>query len=246
MTISDAVKNLSAGVTAAKFVDLSPLIESGMPRWVTHPPVVVHQTITHEHDGYYNQTLNIGEHTGSHIDAPAHIHPSMMSDSIETVPVQTFLATATLFDLREFDLKPGEFATVEMFEKLEARMDRPLSKGDVMLANFGWYERYWQNDKDWKYYGEFCPGIDEKAVEWIVSRQPVAVGADTVAFDTALLKGKEVRVSTAHATHCLPNHIYIIECLANLAELPSTFFFMALPLKIRNGSGSPIRALAAF
>ncbi len=246
MSVSNAVKNLIAGVGAANFVDLSPVIETGMPRWITHPPVVVHQTITHEHDGYYNQTLNIGEHTGSHIDAPAHIHPHMMHASIETVPVQTFLAPATLFDLREFNLKPGEFATVEMFEILESRMERPLTKGDVMLANFGWYEKYWQNNRDWKYYGEFCPGIDEKAVEWIVARRPVAVGADTVAFDTALLDGKEVKPSTAHTTHCLPHHIYIIECLANLEGLPETFFFMALPLKIKNGSGSPVRAIAAF
>jgi arylformamidase len=246
MTTSDVVKNLTAGVGAANFVDLSPMIENGMPRWITHPHVVIHPTVTHEHDGYYTQTLNIAEHTGSHIDAPAHIHPNMMNATIETVPPHTFLAPATLFDLREFNLQPGEFATVEMFETLEARMDRPLTKGDVMLANFGWHERYWVTDKNWKYYGEFCPGFDEEAVEWIVARQPVAVGADTAAFDTALLNGKEVRVSTAHATHCLPKHIYIIECLANLAKLPSTFFFMALPLKIRNGSGSPVRAIAAF
>lgn len=246
MTESQVVKDLVSGIASANIVDLSPLIENGMPRWITHPHVVVHQTVTHEHDGYYTQTLHIAEHTGSHIDAPAHIHPSMMDATIETVAPATFLAQATLFDLREFELKPGELASLEMFKTLESRLSRPLQKGDVMLANFGWHEKYWVTDKNWKYYSEHCPGIDEEAVAWIASKEPVAVGADTVAFDTALVGGREVQVSYAHQTYCLPRHIYIIECLANLNLVPNHFFFMALPLPIKNGSGSPIRAIAAY
>ena len=246
MAQSKVVTDLATAMSLAKVIDLSPVIENGMPRWLTHPHTVVHQTVTHEHDGYYTQTLNIAEHTGSHIDAPAHIHLSMMNSTIDTVEPRTFLAQATLFDLREFNLQPGELATLEMFQMLESRMERPLQKGDVMLANFGWHERYWVTDKNWKFYSAFCPGINEEAVEWIASREPVAVGADTAAFDTALVEGKEVQISHAHQTYCLPRHIYIIECLANLGDLPSNFFFMALPLKIKSGSGSPIRAIAAF
>jgi len=246
MTESQVVRDLTSGIQNATVVDLSPLIENGMPRWLTHPHAVIHQTVTHEHDGYYTQTLNIAEHTGSHIDAPAHIHPHMMDDTIEKAPPATFLAPATLFDLRRFKLGPGDFATLPMFQELESEMDRPLAEGDVMLANFGWHEKYWVTDSNWRYYAGFCPGIDEESIAWISSKNPVAVGADTVAFDTALIEGKEVQVSHAHATYCLPHRIYIIESLANLGQLPSHFFFMALPLNIKYGSGSPVRAIAAF
>ena len=242
--MTNSVEDLAALIQSMQVTDLSPLIENGMPRWLTHPHAIVHQTVTHDHDGYYTQTLNIAEHTGSHIDAPAHIHPNMMDKSIDKAPPAHFLAQATLFDLRPFDLQPGQLGTVEMLEQCESKMSRPLSSGDIMLANFGWHERYWVTDKNWRFYSANCPGLTDGAVEWIANRNPIAVGADTVAFDTALLDGKEVQPSSAHLSHCLPREIYIIECLANLGALPSTFFFMSLPLKIKYGSGSPVRAIA--
>ena len=65
-----------------------------------------------------------------------------------------------------------------------------------------------------------------------------------MAADIALRDGKKVQKSYGHDNYFLPRGIYIIECLANLNRLPVRSFFMALPLKIDKGSGSPVRAIA--
>ncbi len=235
---------LASLLKSLSFIDLSPTIEPGMPRWVTHPPLVINPTINHEHDDYYCQTLFLPEHTGSHIDAPAHIHASMMDWTIDTVGINTFFAPAVLFDLRPYNLQPGEVATAEMLEDIDSKATSGLGVGDIALLNFGWWERYWVVDRKWRFYGENTPGLSEDATIWLADRKPVAVGADTVAVDTPLRDGVEVQKAYGHFEHFLPRGIYIIECLAHLDALPRRSFFIALPLKIAKGSGSPIRAIA--
>jgi kynurenine formamidase len=242
--MTDPIATLRSMLGAATYVDLSPLIENGMPRWVTHPPLVVNPTVTHDHDGYYCQTISLAEHTGSHIDAPAHIHPNMMDHTIETVPVQTFLAPAKLFDLRPLGLGPGDLADAAALEEIDARSGQPLAAGDIALLNFGWWERHWFVDHRWRWYCENTPGLTEDACAWLADRLPTAVGTDTVAADIALRDGHQVQKSYGHDVYFLPQGIYIIECLANLDKLPVRSFFMAFPLKIDKGSGSPVRAIA--
>ncbi|GAB6276415.1 MAG: hypothetical protein SAMD01599839_09550 [Rectinema sp.] len=225
-----------------EFVDLSPTLESGIPKWPTHPPVIVDPTITHEHDGYYCQTLIIGEHSGAHIDSPAHILPEMMANTIETYPLQSFFGRAVVYDLSRRDNKPGERIPVSEFLSLEEKMGVGAFSGDVVLINFGW-GKYWSTGKAWKYYATNAPGMDEDAVKLFSDRKVKAVGTDTIACDTPVDNGNEL-FSYGHRKYWLPNHIFIMEMLMNLALLPSECYFLALPLKIRHGSGSPIRPLA--
>lgn len=58
--------------TEFEVVDLSPVLERGIPRWPSHPHLVIDKTVTHEHDGFYCQGLSMAEHTGAHVDAPEH------------------------------------------------------------------------------------------------------------------------------------------------------------------------------
>ena len=53
-----------------QIVDLSPVIEKGIPRWPSHPHLVIDKTVTHEHDGFYCQSISMAEHTGAHVDPP--------------------------------------------------------------------------------------------------------------------------------------------------------------------------------
>jgi kynurenine formamidase len=168
----------------------------------------------------------------------------MMDHTIDTVPVQTFLAPAKVFDLRPLALGPGDLATAEMLETVDEASGSPLAAGEIALLNFGWWERYWFVDKRWRWYSENTPGLSEDACAWLADRSPVAVGADNVACDIALRDGDQVQKSYGHDVYFLPRGIYIIECLANLDRLPRECFFMALPLKIGQGSGSPVRAIA--
>jgi arylformamidase len=241
--MEELLQRLDDVLKLGSFIDLSPTIESGMPRWVSHPPIIVNATINHEHDGYYCQTLNIPEHTGSHVDAPAHAHPGLMYQTIDAMPVQTLLAPAKVFDLRPLALAPGQIVEAGMLAEVDA-VSAPLAAGEIALLNFGWWENYWFTDSRWRWYSENAPGLSEDACEWLADRRIVAAGADTVAFDIPMRDGQITQRSYAHEVSLLPRGIYLLECLANLDKLPTHCFFMALPLKIEAGSGSPLRAVA--
>lgn len=240
--MNDAVGTLSEILGGFDYIDLSPVLERGIPRWPTHPPVVIDPTITHDHDGYFCQTLNMGEHSGAHVDSPAHVIPYMKEHTIDTYPVGSLCGPAVVYDLSSFDLQPGERVGANSLLDLEKRTGAAAGEGDVVLLNFGW-QRYWRTDKEWKYYACNAPGLEEDAARLFFERKVRAVGSDTVACDTPVKDGEEYR-SFGHFQYWLPNHIFIMEMLQNLSVLPARSYFLAFPLKIKGGSGSPIRPVA--
>ena len=224
-------------------IDLSPTLETGMPRWPTHPPVVVNPTIDHEHDGYFCQTLFMGEHTGSHVDAPAHILPEKRHRTIDTFPPDVLIAPGKVLRFSERNLAPGDLLTADDLKKAQERAATTLNRGDVVIIDFGWMKRYWRTDRSWAWYGSNSPGLDESACAYLADKKVRAVACDTIACDLAVVDGQPC-AQPGHDTYFLPNDILIVECLANLEQLKPSCFFVALPLKIKGGSGSPIRALA--
>ena len=115
-------------------------------------------------------------------------------------------------------------------------------KDDILLMNYNWFQ-YWTVSRDWKYYAKNEPGLAEDAVRLFRERGIRAAGSDTIACETPVIAGEEME-SYAHHVHWLPNHILMIEELKNLDKLPTVCYFVATPLKIKNGSGSPIRPFA--
>lgn len=236
------LQQLAGLLAGARFVDLSPLIEHNMPKWPTHPQIIVDPTVTHEHDGYYCQTLVMGEHTGAHVDVPAHILPDMMANTVDTYPVNMLFGQAVHYDLRPLGAQPGERITAAQILQVEQDMADRAGAGDIVLLHFGW-QQYWTLDKSWKYYATNEPGLAEDAALLFAQRRVKAVGSDTIACDTPVRDGVEMK-SYGHQNHWLPNEIFIMEMLHNLDQLPVRCYFIALPLKIKNGSGSPIRPVA--
>lgn len=237
-------ENLNQILKHAKIVDLSPLIENGMPKWPTHPQIVVDPTITHAHDGYYCQSLVMGEHTGAHVDCPAHIIADMMDHTVDTYPANMIFGPAIKYEMYRLEAEPGDRITKEQILKLEREMGDQAGEGDIVLMDFGW-QKYWKTDASWKYYAKNEPGLSEEACQLFADRGVKAVGSDTVACDTPVIDGEELH-SFGHRNSWLPNEIFIMEMLMNLSELPVRSYFMALPLKLKNGSGSPIRPIAVI
>lgn len=240
--MNDRLEQLTQLLAQAQFIDLSPTIEHNMPKWPTHPQIIVDSTITHSHDGYYCQTLVLGEHTGAHVDVPAHILPDMMECTVDTYPVNMLFGSAIVYDLCTLNAKPGQRITALQLLALEETMGDAAREGDIVLLNFGW-QKYWTLDHMWKYYATNEPGLDEDAVRLFTDRKVRAVGSDTIACDTPVQDGFEMK-SYGHQNYWLPNEIFIMEMLHNLDALPTRCYFAALPLKIKGGSGSPIRPTA--
>lgn len=236
----DPVAALHALLHTLKPVDLAPKLVRGIPRWPSHPHLVIDKTITHSHDGYYCQSVSMAEHTGCHVDAPAHCHED--KDTIDKVSPLHLFAPAVLYDFADITMQPGDMLTAEMLENYERQKGVKVGNGEIALINFGWMTRYWRADSGAQWYAINAPGITEEAVVLLKERGVKAVGADTVACEIPLVDGRRGG-STGHDRHWLPNDILIIEMLTNLEQLSLRSYFTAAPLFISEGSGSPLRPL---
>ena len=225
-------------------VDLAPLLERGIPRWPTHPHLVIDPTVTHEHDGYYCQSISMAEHTGCHVDAPSHSNHEMMDATIERVPVDYLNRPASVYDFADRDWQPGDLLTANDILAYEKKHRNAVGEGEVALVNFGWLARYWATDERAVWYAQNEPGIEEEAVVLFKERGIHALGTDTIACETALVEGSMPRGAPGHLKHLLPNHILLIESLKNLEQLTPRCYFVCAPLPIKNGSGSPVRPMA--
>lgn len=236
------VSQLGAALRSMRMVDLSPTLERGIPNWPMHPPLVIDKAREVERDGYYCQYLMISEHTGTHVDAPVHFHPDLAM-SIDTFPADKLIAPAVLYDFSEHNLQPGDLLTLDMVLAYEEARGVQVGPGEIALVNFGWMQRYWRTDSQSTWFVKNSPGIREDAIIHFKERGIRAIGCDTVACDMAVIDGVG-QETTGHTTHWLPHGILIIEMLTNLEKLSLRSLFVATPLKIKEGSGSPIRPLA--
>lgn len=240
-TSNSLVLQLGAALRGMRVVDLSPTLERGIPNWPMHPPLVIDKARETERDGYYCQLLMIAEHTGTHVDAPVHFHPTLAS--IDTFPVDNLIAPAVLYDFSDKELQPGELLTLDMVKAYEEEKGVQVGEGEIAIINFGWMQRFWRTDSKSTWFVKNSPGIREDAIIYFKERGIRAIGCDTVACDMAVIDGVG-QETTGHTTHWLPNGILIIEMLTNLDKLSPRSLFVATPLKIKDGSGSPIRPLA--
>lgn len=238
----DRVEELGRLLRSMTAVDLAPRLERGMPRFPTHPHLVIDPTVTHDRNGYYCQTLSMPEHIGCHVDAPAHTVPKRMNDTIDTVAANQLFGPAILYNFADRELKAGQTLTADDFLAYEKTHGVKAEAGDMVLVCFGWHSRHWNSPA---FYERNEPGMDEKVTILFAERRVRAVGSDTIACEIPLENGARGD-SPGHRRHWLPNGILIVECLAQLEKLPLRSFLIAAPLPIKNGSGSPLRPIAYF
>ncbi len=241
----DKVSQLEELLSSMRCVDLAPRLERGMPRFPTHPHLVIDPTITHEHDGYYCQTVSMAEHTGCHMDAPSHIIAGMMDQTVDVLRPDGLVGPAVLYDFSDREWKPGETMTADDIMRYEADRGVKVGAGEMALVTFGWQRRYWHCDSRAHFYSRNQPGMDAAAAELFAERRVRAVGADTIACEIPMVDGK-LGDSPGHSRYWLPEGILIVEAMARLEMLPLRSFLFMAPLPIENGSGSPLRPLAYF
>jgi len=230
----DALKNLKA-------YNIAPLIENNMPGFVGNPGCsIVKDARTYDKHHYYCQTIIMGEHIGAHIDAPA--HTTQGGQTIEKYEPGFFFAPYKLLDTLHYDLKEGEVVTAEMCKEMEKKQGLEINQGDVVLFCYGWDKYYLpdaQEGPERAFYGCNAPGISEDCCEYLLSKKIKAVGSDSM-LGTIARKGDHTVSLKCHDFYFLPNNIPIIEGLINLTKIPHEGIFAAMPLGIKNGSGSPV------
>src|SRR4051794_14939712 len=237
-----------------------------MPHFPTHPPFLF--GLTKKHGDYVGpagmssaaDSISFGGHLGTHMDALNHfscggkLHGGVEVESVQSYgggvnhksieTVAPILRRGVLLDIaaqlgveslaKDFTITP------EHLDQALRDQQTAIEPGDVVLIRTGW-GRYYEDAR--RYISEtHCPGIGIDAARWLSSRSIFAAGSDTVALE--LLPNPAMPV---HVHLLVEFGIHIIEVL-NLEELARdrvyTFVFVATPLKIRGGTGAPVRPLA--
>jgi kynurenine formamidase len=213
------------------YIDLTQLVHKDMIVWTGYPKPEVTPIASFEKDGYSSERVCIAMHTGTHVDAPAHFAPGKAS--IDEVEVGTFMGDAFVLDTPapnpDYQVNRDDFDhAVRVFGGVDLR-------GATLLFATGW-DRHLGDEE---MYLRRCPGISKELADHLVTLGVKAVGLDTPSLDHYK--------SPDFATHktLLPAGMVGFENLTGIARIAGRKIkFYALPIKLKGGSGSPIRAVA--
>jgi kynurenine formamidase len=247
----------------ARVFDLGQPYFVGMPHHPAHPPFLF--GLVKQHGDYTgpggvssaSDAIAGGTHVGTHIDGLCHFScGGKMFDGVEAAPVQSYadglqkysidtvapiLRRGVLLDIAGSEpLAKDREITPEDLDAAVRKQGVAIRRGDVVLLRTGW-ATYFSDAA--KFISQVRgPGPARAGAEWLSRRGVFAAGSDTVAFEKVPDPAMPVHI------HLLVEcGIHIIECL-NLEELAAAriyeFLFLALPLKIRGATASPIRPVA--
>lgn len=223
--------------------DVSPTLGPDLPMWFMYEPPQVEPLFRHAEKGAAANRLTVAEHSGTHVDAPFHFDPDGLT--ADRIPVDAMLLRPfKKFDLTADDHQPGDLVGLEHLRAAEARGGFELAAGDVAVLELGW-DRYLPDGADARapeWWGRNQPGLSEDACRYLAEAGVTAVACDTAACDIAVVDG-EFGSAHGHTDYFLPRGVLIVEGLHGLAAVPATGLFVALPLKIEGGTGSPVRVV---
>lgn len=232
-SLPDPLGALLKAFAAAALVDLTHPLNAGIPVWPGHPRFC--QEIVDSLDkGDISclHALSMGEHTGTHFDAPSHFIRKPGGWSISEAPLQRFFGRMATLSME--GLASRAVVEPEAILAWEAK-NGPIARDDAVFFHFGW-DRFWDDHP--RDFLSNWPGLSAAACRLLVDRGVRIVGSDCLSIDAF--------GSADFAAHniLLGAGILIGENFARLGTLPPLCFLATLPLPIVNGSGSPLRAIA--
>jgi kynurenine formamidase len=227
-----------------EIIDLSQEIFSGMPVFPGLPEVEISLYVSHEQwDGITDSDivspavnrLELGEHTGTHVDAINHMARQYRGQSIDTMPLTMFYTEGICLDLSHKGLR--DLIEPADLERALSEAGLEIKLGDTVLLYTDHYRRAFGTD-DWPN----GPGVSIETARWLGQQEIAAFGVETMSPGVIDVSNKEVH----HICGALGFTHY--ENMINLHQLigRGRFRFIGLPLKIRGGTGSPVRAIAVF
>jgi kynurenine formamidase len=198
--------------------------------------------------GWYWNNFSCGEHTGTHFDAPIHwvSGKDHAQNTVDTIDPRQFIGPAVVVDASAEVAKNDDWLlTVDYLKAWEAQHGR-IPAGAWLLFRTGWAKRIGQPASyvNMREDGAHTPGPTQEAVEWLIKERDVrGFGVETINTDA----GQSYAWPVPYPCHTFMHgaNKYGLQCLQNLDQLPPTgAVIFAAPLKIQDGSGSPLRVLA--
>lgn len=209
-------------------IDLTLTISKSIPSFPGSPkPQFIFWSNLKE-DGYNLELLFLSSHTGTHLDAPFHFVKNGIK--IDQIPLDRLMSQAMLVKLRKSKNSPITKSEILQFEKKNGNIPNNSS----VFFFTGWQK----NLKNNNYFTE-NPGLALSAAKYLVQKKINLVGIDSPSIDL----GQDESFAVHHVLS--KNNVLIVENLASLDKIPSKKFnFTILPLKLKDATGSPVRAVA--
>ena len=177
------------------------------------------------------QNINMPAGIGTHIDAPAHCDPQ--GKTIDAISLRECFAPCVVINISEKAHETYQFSVQDIldFEK----QYQAIQSGDFVLIRTGW-ARYWSRPLQYRNNLQF-PSVSKEAAQWLIEREIVGLGIDTLGPDTA---------KSGYPVHqiILNQGKYLVENVANADLLPSIgSYILIAPLLVSGGTEAPIRLI---
>ena len=211
-----------------KLIDLTLTISQSIPIFPGSPKTQFIPWSTLKEDGYNLELLFLSSHTGTHLDAPYHF--VKWGAKIHQIPLNRLLGNGILIKIKK---KRNQTITKNDLISFERK------NGNIPKYSSIIFHTDWQKNLNNDFYFINNPGLSKSAATYLVSKEINLVGIDSPNID--LGKDKTFSVHKIFAK----NNILIVENLSNLNKISSKQFdFVILPLKLKDATGSPVRAIA--
>lgn len=252
-SLSALMKGIASG--AVKFVDLTETLTPEYPiiqlpeEFAQASPFKSELISRYDENGpaWYWNNFTLSEHTGTHFDAPIHwiTGKDLPNNSVDTMPIEHFIAPVNVIDCSsEVAQDKGFILTRAFLENWEAE------HGQIEAGSWVFLRSDWRHVADPENFtnmqddGAHSPGPDAEAVKWLIEERDVlGFGTETIGTDAGQAFLFEPQYPCHHFMHGAGK--YGLQCMTNLDQLPAKgALIFAAPLKLQDGSGSPLRVIA--
>jgi kynurenine formamidase len=231
------VTDLATLLAPDRLVDLTQPLGTGTALWPGSRPFAATTVAEYDTDGCYARELEVPEHAGTHLDAPAHFAPD--GARVDAIPLGTLVRPAVKLDVRAW-VNGDAAATIgaAVIHELEER-DGIIEPGTAVLVHTGW-DAFVRDHA--RYLGDSAlgfPGLAADAAELLVERGVAGLGIDTISVDPGHSSDLPVHNTTLLAG------MWHLEGLIELDRVPARgAWLVAAPLRLVDGSGAPARVFA--
>ncbi|XP_067938905.1 isatin hydrolase-like [Watersipora subatra] len=242
---------LESSLGAMKYVDLSHSLNSQTHHWPANKDF--EQTViangTSPNGGWYaNNDMSLGEHTGTHLDAPAHFAMNKDVFYASTIPVERLVRPLSIINLADKAVADRDYyATAHDILEWERRYGM-IPRGGIVIFNYEW-AKHWNSHDDIFGSNSFdpstfhFPGVGLCAARVLAIRGVYGVGIDTPSMDYGQSEGSPVH------KYLMERNVFFLELVGDMSALPDGgkgVTLMVGAMKIDGGTGGPVRLIAMF
>jgi kynurenine formamidase len=237
-----------------KIIDLTHTLSPDFPTIIMPPelgqsaPFRMEQISRYDGDGpaWYWNNISFGEHTGTHFDAPIHWYTGkdLALNTVDTLPTAHMMAPAVVIDCAAQSADDADFLLGKTDVLAWESTHGKIAEGTWVLLRTDWSKKTGRAYANLLDDGAHTPGPDAEVMQWLIEERGIlGFGTETIGTDAG---------QAGHFSPPFPAHHFLhgagrygLQCLTNLDQLPVTgAIVIAAPLKIKHGSGSPLRVLA--